>query len=155
MFRNSGRKAGKKEFELACTLYNQQKDGEAEQLFRQSVQQREKVLGTEHEGTLSSKHGLALTLHHQQKYEEAEQLLRQLILQQEKVLGAEHEGTLDSKELLQEVTLPQASSATSSQLVEAVSSRLGDFFVEGTRRQTAYRESEILQVSRLLRQLNP
>ncbi len=113
MFRNSGRKAGKKEFELACTLYNQQKDGEAEQLFRQSVQQREKVLGTEHEGTLSS------------------------------------------KELLQEVTLPQASSATSSQLVEAVSSRLGDFFVEGTRRQTAYRESEILQVSRLLRQLNP
>ncbi|TVY12527.1 cAMP-dependent protein kinase type 2, partial [Lachnellula arida] len=40
---------------LAVTLEDQDKDDEAEQLLRQSVQQRETVLGTEHEDTLASK----------------------------------------------------------------------------------------------------
>ena len=135
MFRYSERKAGTKEYDLACTLYDQQKYDEAEQLFRQSVQQREKVLGTTHEDTLWSKYQLAYTLYEQQKYDEAEQLLRQSVQQRETVLGAEHKDTLASKGLLQKVILTRAPSATLSPLAEAVSSRLGDFFVEGTERQ--------------------
>jgi TolA-binding protein len=95
MSQNSKRRAGRKEFELAIRLYDQQKYDEAEQLFRQSVQQREKVLGIEHEDTLDSKYWLAMTLYKQQgKSDEAEQLLRQLVPQLEKVLGIEHEDTL-------------------------------------------------------------
>jgi Tetratricopeptide repeat/Protein kinase domain len=154
MSRNSKRKAGRKEYDLAVTLYDQQKYDEAEELSRQSVQQREKVLGTEHEDTLKSKYRLAVTLHRQQKYHEAEQLSRQSVQQREKVLGTEHEDTLASKELLQKVILARAPSTTSNPLAEAVQSRLGDFFVEGTERQTAYNDSEIQQVSLLLNQVN-
>ena len=78
-------------------LLEQQKYNEAAQLLRQSVQQREKVLGAEHVDTLDSKYWLACTLHKQQKYNEAAQLLRQSVQQREKVLGAEHVDTLDSK----------------------------------------------------------
>ena len=71
---------------------------EAEQLFRQVVQQREKVLGTEHKDTLNTKYWLARTLYEQQgKYDEAEQLFRQVVQQREKVLGTEHEDTLDQQ----------------------------------------------------------
>jgi len=42
-------------YRLALTLHDQKKYTEAEQLLRQSVQQREKVLGAEHEITLESK----------------------------------------------------------------------------------------------------
>ncbi|PMD14645.1 kinase-like protein [Hyaloscypha hepaticicola] len=70
-------------------------------------------------------------------------------------MGTEHEETRWIKELLQKVTLARPPLATSSPLVEAVSSRLGDFFIEGTKRQTAYNDSEIQQVSLLLRQANP
>jgi hypothetical protein len=48
-------------------------------MLRQSAQQREKVLGTDHVKTLESKYQLAVTLHKQQKYAEAEQLLRQSV----------------------------------------------------------------------------
>jgi TolA-binding protein len=142
---------------LARTLYEQHgKSDETEQLLRQVVQRQEKVLGVEHKDTLYSKNWLARTLYQQRgKSDEAEQLLRQLVHQQEKVLGTEHEATLASNELLQEVILARAPLATSSPLMEAVASRLGDFFVEGTKRQTAYNDSEILQVSRLLRQVHP
>ena len=139
---------------LALTLYGQQKYNEAEQLLRQLVQQREKMLSITHEDTLQSKYWLALTLHGQQKYDEAEQLLRQSVQQREKVLGAEHKDTLASKGLLQKVILARAPSATLSPRAEAVLSRLGDFFVEGTKRQTAYNDSEIQQVSLLLSQVN-
>jgi len=142
---------------LARTLYEQPgKSDEAEQLLRQLVQQEEKVPGIEHKDKLDSKYWLAMTLCQQQgKSDKAEQLLRQLIPQLEKVLGTEHEKTLASKELLQKVSIARKPLDTSSPLVEAVSSRLGDFFVEGTKRQTAYQDSEILRVSLLLRQLNP
>ena len=97
----------------------------------------------------------AISLHKQQRYNEAEPLFRQSVQQRETVLGAEHKDTLASKELLQKLILARAPLATSILLVEAVSSRLGDFFVEGTERQTAYNDSEIQQVSLLLSQVNP
>ncbi|KAK5110492.1 hypothetical protein LTR85_001021 [Meristemomyces frigidus] len=49
-------------YALALTLYHQQRYSEAERLFQESAQQREKVLGAEHEDTLRSKHRLADTL---------------------------------------------------------------------------------------------
>ncbi|RDL34651.1 uncharacterized protein BP5553_07779 [Venustampulla echinocandica] len=139
---------------LAVTLYTEQKYDEAEQLLRQLVQQREKVLGTTHKDTLWSRYSLAVTLYTQQKYDEAEQLLQQSVQQQEKVLGTTHKDTLASKGLLQNVILARVPSATLSPLAEAARSRLGDFFTEGTERQTAYNDSEIQQVSRLLSQIN-
>jgi hypothetical protein len=47
MFWTRKRTAGKKEIELAWTLWNQKKYDEAEPVCRQSIQQREKVLGIE------------------------------------------------------------------------------------------------------------
>jgi len=82
---------------LAVTLSDQQKYAEAEQLFRQSVQEREEVLGTKCEHTLESKFELAATLSKQQKYAEAEKLFRQSVQEREEVLGTKHKDTLLSK----------------------------------------------------------
>ncbi|KAE8443967.1 hypothetical protein EG329_001191 [Mollisiaceae sp. DMI_Dod_QoI] len=92
-----GRRLETKEYQLARTLYRQQKYDEAEQLFRQSVQEREKALGITHEDTLDSRYWLARTLHRQQKYDEAEQLFRQSVQEREKALGITHEDTLWSR----------------------------------------------------------
>jgi tetratricopeptide (TPR) repeat protein len=97
MFLSKNRNTGEEEYKLGEEYFDQRRYGEAEQLLRQSVQQREKVLGAEHVNTLESKYLLALTLYAQQKYAEAEQLLRQLVQQWEKVLGAKHVYTLGSK----------------------------------------------------------
>ena len=64
------------------------------------MQGREKVLGKEHVGTLSSKHWLAVTLFKQQKYTEAERLFQESVQGREKVLGKEHVDTLSSKQWL-------------------------------------------------------
>jgi tetratricopeptide (TPR) repeat protein len=70
---------------------------EAELAFRQSAQQREKVIGAEEADTFRSKYALAWTLCIQKKYSQAELAFRQLAQQQEKVLGAEDAVTLYSK----------------------------------------------------------
>ena len=87
-------------FNLGRKLFKQGKFGEAEQAFRQSVKQREKVLGTKHMDTFGSKYWLAFALDEQRKRGEAEHLFRQLVQQQEKALGAEHAYTLESKHCL-------------------------------------------------------
>lgn len=108
--------AGDKEYELGKERFKQQKYAEAEQLFQQSAQQREKVLGAEHEDTLWSKHWIARTLNRQQKYAEAEQLFRQSAQQREKVLGAEHKNTLESKYRLAFTLYKQRKYAEAEQL---------------------------------------
>jgi hypothetical protein len=112
------------------------------------------VLGAEHVDTLESKYWLAVTLHKQQKYAEAEQLLRQSVQQREKVLGADHKDTLASKEILQKAVLAKVPHTPTNGLAEVVSSRLSDFFTDGSQRQTAYTDSEIQQVSLLLSQID-
>ena len=97
MFLFKRRDKGGKEYKRGREYLDQQKYAEAEQLLRQSAQQREKVLGAEHEDTLDSKQWLALALNEQQKYAEEEQLWRASAQQLEKVLGAEDENTLWSK----------------------------------------------------------
>ncbi|KAL8909888.1 MAG: hypothetical protein Q9171_004801 [Xanthocarpia ochracea] len=118
--RLKGSRVGKKDFGLGLKWYNKERYPEAGQLFRQSVQEREEVLGKKHVDTLDSKYWLAVTLHkqqkypgaeellrhrywlavtlyRQQKYSEAEGLLRQSIQERGRVLGKEHVDTLDSK----------------------------------------------------------
>jgi tetratricopeptide (TPR) repeat protein len=51
---------------------------------------REKVLGKEHPGTLTSIHNIALFLQSQGKYDEAEPMYRQTLALTEKILGKEH-----------------------------------------------------------------
>jgi TolA-binding protein len=97
MFLFKTRDTGEMEYKLGSKYFDQQKYAEAELLLRESVQQREKVLGAEHVDTLLSKYMLAFTLYEQQKYGEAEQLWRESAQQREKVLGAEHVDTLESK----------------------------------------------------------
>ncbi|KAK4651792.1 P-loop containing nucleoside triphosphate hydrolase protein [Podospora pseudocomata] len=69
---------------------------EAEQMHRQALQLKEKVLGKEHPATLTSMNNLAVVLRSQGKYEEAEQIHRQALQLREKVLGKEHPDTLSS-----------------------------------------------------------
>ncbi|KAK5260321.1 hypothetical protein LTR40_004369 [Exophiala xenobiotica] len=54
--------------------------GEAEEMHRQTLDLREKVLGEEHQSTLGSMNNLALVLRQQGKYEEAEQMHRQTLI---------------------------------------------------------------------------
>jgi hypothetical protein len=57
--RHKENNAGRKDYELGKGYYWQQKYAEAEQLFRQLVQEREEVLGAKHEDTISSRYWLA------------------------------------------------------------------------------------------------
>ena len=52
---------------------------EAEQMYRQTLELREKVLGQEHPSTLDSMNNLALVLDSQGKYDEAEQMRQQAL----------------------------------------------------------------------------
>ena len=69
---------------------------ESEQMHRQTLALREKVLGIEHPDTLTSMSQLASALSNQGKYVEAEQMHRQTLALREKVLGLEHPNTLTS-----------------------------------------------------------
>ncbi|KAI1159510.1 P-loop containing nucleoside triphosphate hydrolase protein [Nemania serpens] len=68
----------------------------AEQLYWQTLQLREEVLGREHPDTLASMNNLALVLNSQGKYDEAEAMHRQTLQLREEVLGREHPSTLTS-----------------------------------------------------------
>ncbi|KAL5886639.1 hypothetical protein ACKVWH_001964 [Pyricularia oryzae] len=67
---------------------------EAEQMLRETLALREKVLGPEHPSTLTSMGNLAWVLNNQGKYEEAEQMLRKTLALYKQVLGPENPSTL-------------------------------------------------------------
>jgi hypothetical protein len=77
-------------------LDSQGKYEEAEAMNRETLAQKEKVLGREHPSTLTSISNLAGVLNSQGKYEEAEAMNRQTLARREKVLGPEHLDTLTS-----------------------------------------------------------
>jgi len=72
------------------------KYAEAEQMLRQTLMLKEKVLDKEHPSTLGSMNNLAIVLDSQGKYEEAEQMHRQTLMLNKKMLGEKHPSTLDS-----------------------------------------------------------
>jgi tetratricopeptide (TPR) repeat protein/nucleoside phosphorylase len=69
---------------------------EAEQMHRQTLELKEKVLGKEHPDTLDTMNNLALVLDNRGKYEEAEHMHRLALEGSMKVLGKEHPDTLSS-----------------------------------------------------------
>ena len=79
------------------------KYAEAEQMLRQTLMLKEKVLDKEHPSTLGSMNNLAIVLDSQGKYEEAEQMHRQTLMLKKKMLGEKHSSTLDSMNNLAEV----------------------------------------------------
>ncbi|KAF2826228.1 kinase-like protein, partial [Ophiobolus disseminans] len=110
-----------------------------------------RTLGRDHKDTLGSRYWLVVTLHAQQKYGEAEQLLRQVVQQQEKVLGGYHKDTFASKELLQQVVLAKVPPALTNSLAEVVSSRLSDFFTDGSQSQVNAQWSKVPRTYIILR----
>ncbi len=81
---------------LGLALHDQGKEEEAEQIHRQILELREKLLGRENPFTLTSMNNLALALYDQGKDKEAEQIHRQTLELREKVSGREHPATLCS-----------------------------------------------------------
>jgi len=140
---------------LALTLHQQQKYSEAEELLRQSVQESEKVLGKEHANTLESKYWLAFALHQQQKYTEAEELLRQSVQEREEVLGKDHVDTLVSRRLLEELLLVVSPPTLMGDATANLTGRLGQFFPQGKESRVPYTDSEIFEISSLLKLSNP
>jgi TolA-binding protein len=140
---------------LAATLYRQQEYAKAEKLFQQAVQGREKVLGKEHVHTLRSIHWLALTLYRQEEHAKAEDLFQQAIQGREKVLGKEHVDTLDSKRLLEELLLTIHSPTFTDDTRKTLTTRLCEYFPKGKESRAPYSDSEIYEISSLLKHSNP
>ena len=140
---------------LAFTLYRQLEYVKAEELFRQAAQGREKVLGKEHVDTLLSIHWLADTLYRQQEYVKAEELFRQAVQGREKVLGKEHVDTLNSKRLLEELLLTIRSPTFTNDTRKTLTTRLREYFPKGKESRAPYSDSEIYDISSLLKHSNP
>jgi len=81
---------------MALKPSGQGKYAEAEQMHRETLALRDRVLGKEHPDTLTSMNNLANTLSSQGKYAEAEQMHQETLVLREKVLGKEHPNTLES-----------------------------------------------------------
>jgi hypothetical protein len=79
---------------LASSLRGQGKYAEAEQMEREILDVRRRVLGPEHPHTLKKMSNLGCSLHGQGKHAEAEQMQRELLDVQRRVLGPEHPETL-------------------------------------------------------------
>ena len=70
---------------------------EAEQLFRQVLAARERVLGDAHPDTLATRNAVAWMLEERNRYEEAEQLYRQVLEVSERVRDETHPDTLATR----------------------------------------------------------
>ena len=140
---------------LGHALYRQQKYQEAEETFRQELQEQEMVLGKEHADTLNSKSWLGRVLYEQQKYQEAEKTLRQAVQGREKVLGKDHEHTLRSRHVLQELLVALSPSIPVNKITTALTDHLSNFFPAGSHSRGPYSDSDIFRISSLLKHLNP
>ena len=83
--------------EIADLLFAQGKYGDAENLYRNVIETRSRVLGPEHPDTLASRHRLVYALNEEEKHAEAEAEARQVVELREKILGFEHPDTLLSR----------------------------------------------------------
>ncbi|KAG4441565.1 hypothetical protein IFR05_002950 [Cadophora sp. M221] len=65
-------------------------------MYRQTIHSQERLLGSEHKATLTSKHRLAWNLYELGQYKEAEQLEKEVIEIKTRIYGADHHRTLAS-----------------------------------------------------------
>ena len=70
------------------------RDAEAEQLFRQLIDDQQRVLGSEHPDTLTSRRLLARLAGNAGRSQQAEDMYRQLLADDKRILGEEHHETL-------------------------------------------------------------
>jgi len=71
-------------------LYNRARYEEAEPLFKQALEFRMKLFGSEHPDVISSINNLATSYYSQHRYEEAEPLFKQALELRMKLFGSEH-----------------------------------------------------------------
>jgi tetratricopeptide (TPR) repeat protein len=84
------------QFGIGMVHYDQGQYREAERLFREVLQERERMLGAEHTNSLEARSQLESALFYQGKYAEAETEYRSVLMLREKVLGVEHPDTLET-----------------------------------------------------------
>ncbi|OBT50677.1 hypothetical protein VE04_08704 [Pseudogymnoascus sp. 24MN13] len=78
-----------------ASFYKEQgRYAEAEQLYGQSLQEKENHLGSEHPSTLGTVENLAMVYRKQGRYDEAEKLYKRALVGNETQLGPEHPETL-------------------------------------------------------------
>jgi tetratricopeptide (TPR) repeat protein len=82
---------------IAVVLYDQGQYSDAERIFRAVLQERERVLGSEHADTLVARGRLENALYYEGKYGEAEAEARAILAIQEKTLGLERPETLKAR----------------------------------------------------------
>ena len=66
-------------------------------MFRQVVEERERVLGQEHADTINARYWTARSLYYQKEYKDAEAMFRQAVEERERVLGQEHTDTINAR----------------------------------------------------------
>ena len=79
---------------LANSLDSQGKHAEAEEMQREVLAVRKRVLGAEHPDTLTTASNLASSLSDQGRHAEAEEMEREVLAVLKRVLGADHPDTL-------------------------------------------------------------
>ena len=79
---------------LADALSHQGKRADAEEMQREVLAMRKRVLGAQHPDTLTAASNLAISLSHQGKRAEAEEMQREVLAVWRRVLGAQHPDTL-------------------------------------------------------------
>lgn len=77
---------------------------EAERLYRDVLQVQERVLGTNHPSTLTTRYDIASTVARQGDAAEAERLYRDLLQAQERALGTDHPHTRSTLVALRALT---------------------------------------------------
>ena len=82
--------------DLAASLHGKGKHAEAEQMQRELLEVKRRVLGPEHPDTMDTMANLAHALDGEDKHAEAEQMQRELLDLQRRVLGPEHLDTLST-----------------------------------------------------------
>jgi serine/threonine protein kinase len=85
------------QFAIAVVLVDQGQYGDAERTFRAVLQERERVLGSEHPDTLAARTHLENAFFYEGKYAESEAEARALLAIQEKLHGLEHPDTLKAR----------------------------------------------------------
>jgi tetratricopeptide (TPR) repeat protein len=106
--------------EIADLLVVEGKYSDAEKLFRSVIEERVRVLGPEHPGTLDSRNRLIYALIGQTKYAEAEAEARQVLKLREKILGLEHVDTIASRYSLANTLVDQGKNTEGEALYREV-----------------------------------
>jgi len=85
------------QFGIGMIHYDRGQYSDAEALFREVLQERERLLGPEHADTLNTRSNLETALYYEGKYAEDEREIRALLALKEKALGFEHPDTLKAR----------------------------------------------------------